>query len=416
MTYILGILTYLLFLFMEAFFAGAEISLVAADESKLKRLARKSFGARLALRLLHDPEWLLTTTLLGLNLAVIGNSVLSTAFLVKLSPFYGGIAAVLFLPPSMLLFGQMIPKSLAQQQALRLAPKVAPLVYLFSRVMYPLIFVISKLISFFTKPSGKERRLPAITREEIRLLVCSEEILDPSARRLINRLMDFSKKTAAQVMIPLLWVKAVEEFAPLEEALKLFVQSGFSRLLVYREERFQVVGVLLAMDILDVEDMSKPVQSYMREVTFVPEFKPAAELLAEMQQAAQTLAVVVNEYGQSVGIITIEDLVEEVLGEFWDEFDQKLVPYVKLAENHYLVKAWLEIERANEELGLNIPPGDYETLGGFILKRVGRIPKVGESFEFDGVRFLVRRGTKSGIDELEVWIKRQGTEKSQTDA
>jgi len=410
MNYVLGLATYLFLLFMEAFFAGAEIALVASDESKLKRLARKSLGARLALKLLADPEWLLTTTLLGLNLAVIGNSVMTTAFLIELSPTYGGIAAVLLLPPSMLLFGQMIPKSLAQQQALRLAPKVAPLVYLFSRVMYPIIFVISKLISFFTKPGGDEKPLPAITREEIRLLVSSEEVLDPHARRLINRLMDFSKKTAAQVMIPLLWVKAVEEFAPVEEALKLFVESGFSRLLVYREERFHVVGVLMAMDILDVEETSKPVQLFMREISFVPEFKPAAKLLAEMQQAGQSITVVVNEYGQAVGIVTIEDLVEEVLGEFWDEFDQKLVPYVKLAENHFLVKAWLEVERANEELGLNIPPGDYETLGGFLLKKVGRIPKVGEVFDFDHVRIRVRRGTKSGIDELEIWIKRKAQE------
>jgi CBS domain containing-hemolysin-like protein len=217
--------------------------------------------------------------------------------------------------------------------------------------------------------------------------------------------MDFSKKTAAQVMIPLLWVKAVEEFATVREALKIFVQSGFSRLLVYREERFQIVGVLLAMDLLGVEDQQKPVQTYMREVSFVPEFKPAAELLAEMQKAGQTLSVVVNEYGQAIGIVTIEDLVEEVLGEFWDEFDQKLVPYVKLAENHYLVKAWLEVERANEELGLAIPPGDYETVGGFILKLAGRIPRVGEVFEHGPVRFQIRRATKTGIDELEVWIK-----------
>ncbi len=410
MNYLLGLLTYLVLLFLEAFFAGAEIALVAADESRLKRLARKSFGARLALKLLSDPEWLLTTTLLGLNLSVIGNSVLTTAFLLEVFPRFGGVLAVCILPPSMLLFGQMIPKSLAQQQATRLAPRVAPLIYLFSRLAYPAIFLVARLISFFTRTEDS-RRLPAVTREEIRLLVCSEEVLDPSVRRLISRLLDFSKKTAAQVMIPLIWVKGLEEFATVEEALKLFVQSGFSRLLVFREERFQVVGMLLAMDLLDVEDTNQPVKLFMREVSFVPEFKAAAELLAEMQKTGQTLSVVVNEYGQAVGIVTIEDLVEEVLGEFWDEFDQKLVPYVKLAENHYLVKAWLEIEKANEELGLNLPTGDYETVGGFILKLAGRIPEVGETFEFGPIRFQVRRATKTGLDELEVWVKRESAPK-----
>ncbi len=413
MNYLQGLLIFLFLLFSEAFFAGAEIALVAADETKLKKMARTSFGARLALKLLANPEWLLTTTLLGLNLSVIGNSVLTTGFLLETFPRYGGIVAILGLPPMMLLFGQMIPKSIAQQRALFWAPKVAPLVYLVSRIFYPLIWAVAGLISLFTREEGEGRKLPAITREEIRLLVSSDEMLDPGERRLIAKLIDFTHKTAAQVMIPLAWVKALEEFAPVEEALKLFVQTGYSRLLVYREYPYHIIGVVLALDLLGVETKKEPVSRFMREVSYVPAFKPASELLTEMQRSGQTLCVVVNEYGQAIGIVTIEDLVEEVLGEFWDEFDQKLVPYVKLSEDHYLVKAWLEIERANEELGLNIPPGDYETIGGFVLKLAGRIPKVGEEFEFDGVKIRVRRASQMGLDELEIWVKRPSKDESE---
>ncbi len=401
-----GILTFLFLLLAEAFFAGAEIALVAASESRLKKLARKSLGARLALKLLNDPEWLLTTTLLGLNLSVIGNSVLTTGFLMEVFPRFGGALAVFTLPPLMLLFGQMIPKSFAQQKAEALAPRVAPLIYLVSRLLFPLIWLVAGLISLFTKKEG-ERRLPAVTREEIRLLVCSEEAFDPSEKRLISRLIDFSHKTAAQVMIPLIWIKSLEEFASVKEALRLFVRSGHSRLLVFREHPYHIVGFLLAKDLLGVEDQRAPVRRFMREVNYVPEFKPAAELLAEMQRAGQTICVVVNEYGQAVGIVTIEDLVEEVLGEFWDEFDQKLVPYVKLSENHFLVKAWLEIERANEELGLNIPPGDYETIGGFVMKLTHRIPQVGEVIEYNGLKIQVRRASKMSLDELEIWVKKK---------
>ena len=408
MSVLWGLLTFLALLLAEAFFAGAEIALVAANESHLKRLSRQSFGARLALKLLSDPEWLLTTTLLGLNLSVIGNSVLTTGFLMEVFPGFGGVLAVFILPPLMLLFGQMIPKSFAQQKADFLAPKIAPLIYLVSRVLFPLIWLVAGLISLVTKREGEERRLPAVTREEIRLLVCSEEVLDPHERRLITRLIDFSHKTAAQVMIPLIWVKSLEEFATVEEALKLFAHSGHSRLLIYREHPYHIVGFLLAKDLLGVKEKNAPVRRFMREVSYVPEFKPAAELLAEMQKSGQTICVVVNEYGQAVGIVTIEDLVEEVLGEFWDEFDQKLVPYVKLSENHYLVKAWLEVERANEELGLNIPPGDYETVGGFVMKIARRIPQVGEVIEYDGLKIQVRRASKMGLDELEVWVKPKG--------
>ncbi|WP_022853042.1 hemolysin family protein [Thermodesulfatator atlanticus] len=403
MIYLSGVLTFLVLLFCEAFFAGAEIALVSAEENQLKRLAQKSFGARLALKLLANPERLLTTTLLGLNLSVIGNSVLTTSFLIEVIPRYGGLVAVLMLPPLMLFFGQMIPKSIAQQKAASLAPKVAPLVYSISFVFCPLVWLVSGLIFLFTKEETK--RLPSITKEEIRVLVCSEEGLDPHERRLIARLIDFSKKKASQVMIPLVWVKAIEESKDLKEALVLFAETGFSRLLVYREHLHDMVGLLLALDLLDARDLSQPVRLFMREVKYVPEFKSASELLAEMQNQGQTLVVVVNEYGQAVGIVTIEDLVEEVLGEFWDEFDQKLVPYVKLSENHFLVKAWLEIEQANEELGLNIPPGDYETIGGFVLKLAGRIPKVGEVFEYGNLKIQVRRATKTTIDELEIWIK-----------
>ncbi len=411
MNWLPGLLTFLFLLAAEAFFAGAEIALIAADEAKLKKMARQSFGARLALKLLNNPEWLLTTTLLGLNLSVIGNSVLTTGFLIELFPHFGGMIAVFSLPPLMLLFGQMIPKSFAQQKAEALAPKVAPLIYLVSRVFFPLIWSIAGLISLVTKKEGRPR-LPSVTREEIRMLVCSEEVLDPNEKRLISRLIDFSQKTAAQVMIPLIWVKSVEEFERVGEALRLFVHSGHSRLLVFREHPYQIIGFLLAKDLLGIKDQQAPVRRFMREVSYVPEFKPAAELMAEMQKEGQTICVVVNEYGQAVGIVTIEDLVEEVLGEFWDEFDQKLVPYVKLSENHFLVKAWLEIERANEELGLHIPPGDYETIGGFIMKLTRRIPKAGEIIEWDGLKIQVRRASKMGLDELEIWLKEKPKEES----
>ncbi|AEH44780.1 protein of unknown function DUF21 [Thermodesulfatator indicus DSM 15286] len=403
MIYLTGLAIFLILLFSEAFFAGAEIALVAADENQLKKQAKKNLGAKIALKLLEKPEWLLTTTLLGLNLSVIGNSVVTTKFLLKVSPEFGGFLAVFGLPPLMLLFGQMIPKSIAQQKANSLAPKIAPLVYLVSRLLYPLIWVVANLISLVTKEEGK--KLPSITKEEIRILVSSEEALDPREKLLITRLIDFSKKTAAQVMIPLVRVKAIEKNQPLKEALKIFVESGFSRILVYKEHPDHLVGVLIALDVLGVKELDKPVSNFMREVLYVPEFKLAAELLGEMQKMGQTLAVVVNEYGQAVGIITVEDLVEEVLGEFWDEFDQKLVPYIKLAENHFLVKAWMEIEQANEELGLNIPPGDYETIGGFVLKIAGRIPKPGEVIEYKNLKIQIRRASKTALDELEIWVK-----------
>ncbi len=409
-----GVILFLVFLTAEAFFAGAEIALIAADRTKLKQWAKKSWGARIALRMLDDPEWLLTSTLLGLNVSVIGNGVFTTAFLLDIFPHYGSLIAALLLPPTMLLFGQLLPKSFAQQRAEYLAPRVAPLIYFLSRLLFPLIWAVSRLIKLFT--AVKEgSKLPAVTREEIRLLVSSEEALDPDERRFIERLLEFSQKNAAQVMLPIVRVKGIEEGATVQQALQAFVSTGFSRLVVYRRHLSNIVGFIMAMDFLDLPPGPQSIRRFVREVLYVPETKPAAELLAEMQREGRSLCVVVDEYAQASGIITIEDLVEEILGEFFDEFDPKLAPYVRLGPGHFLVKAWLEIERIRDELGLDIPPGDYETIGGFVLKLAGRIPRIGERLEYDNLVFQIRRAHKMGLEEIEIWVKKKAQNKKVND-
>jgi len=393
-------LLFLVFLLGEAFFAAAEIALISVGEAWLHKHARKNFGARVALILLRDPERLLATTLLGLNLCVIANGVFTTGFLLEMFPRYGALMALLGLPPVMLLFGQIIPKNLARDKAETLAPILAPPLYLVSRILFPLTFVVSKLI----KKTLESLRLsrdprPSILREELKGLVVYGEGLEPMEKAALARLFEFSGKTVGQVMVPLIRVKVLPERARVEEALRLLAHYGFSRLPVFRERVYHLIGVVRAHDLLEAPKDSL-LSAYVQKVPYIPEFKPAAETLSEMQKSGEDFAVVVDEYGAAVGIVTMEDLVEEILGDFWDELEMELKPCIKLDSGHFLVKAFMEIEKARE-IGIELPPGEYETVGGFVLKMAGRIPKTGEKFRYKDWEIRVKKATPMGIEELE---------------
>ncbi len=406
----------LILLALEAFFSGAEMSLVAADQTHLKRISRSNHGARIALYLLDNSERLLTTTLLGLNLSVIGNSVITTAVLLELFPEKGGIIAAGLLPPLFLIFGQIIPKNYFRQRSNLWAPRLAPFVLLVSYAFYPVVVLVSHLIravlaSFGVAPG---RRAPSVTKEEIAFLIKTESELDATERRLIERLFSFGQKKVVQVMIPLVQVTALPEDTSVVRAMEVFKRSGFSRIPVYRDKIIQITGILYGFDLLDVDDLSRSIGTLARPAYYVPEFKPVTELLAEMQRSGRTMAVVVDEYGGALGIVTVEDLVEEVLGEFWDEFDPRQIPYIKLSERRYLVRGWMEVEALNEELSLDIPPGEYETLAGFLIKLAGRIPRIGEILQYGNIHFLIRKASPTKIEEVEIWIK-EGPEKAKED-
>ncbi len=399
-------LLFLLFLLGEAFFAAAEIALISVGEAHLRKASSKHLGARLALILLRDPERLLATTLLGLNLCVIANGVFTTGFLLEIFPHHGALVAALGLPPIMLLFGQIIPKNLAREKADVLAPLLAPPLYLISRLLFPLTFLVAGAVRKTMQNLGlSQRPLPSVVREELRGLLLTGEDLEPMEKRTLSRLFEFSGKTVGQVMVPLIRVKTLPERASVEEALRLFARFGFSRLPVFRERVYHIVGVVRAQDLLDAPSEAL-LSAYVRRVPYVPELKSAAETLSEMQKTGEDFAVVVDEYGAAVGIVTLEDLVEEILGDFWDELELELKPYREIQPGHFLVKAFMEIEKA-QEIGIDLPPGEYETVGGFILKLCGRIPKTGEVFHYGDWEIRVRKATPMAVEELE-FIKQRG--------
>lgn len=409
-------LTITFFVLLEAFFSGSEMALVAANDKRLKLAADEgSRGARQALELLAEPEWFFSTTQVGVNLCSVTNSVLTTALLLRILGPGREWLAVLILGPLLLFFGQLLPKTVFRQRATRLAPRLAPILLAARVLLWPLVALGAAVSSRAQAWSGvAERRSPYVTREEFRLLLQEDAAeaglaggptvdLRAVEKQLIVKMFSFTETAVREAMVPLIEVSAVPEEATVEQALEVFHTRPFSRLPVFRERIDNVVGVLNSFDLLGSrpEDSITP---FRRPAFFVPETKRVDELLVEMQRKRLHLAVVVDEYGGAVGIVTVEDLLEEIMGEIRDEFEPEEKRLVRLGEGRYLASARIEIDELNERLGLNLPKDDYETLGGLILDRLGRIPTAGQTLREGGVAMTIHSATERAIKDVELRV------------
>jgi putative hemolysin len=228
--------------------------------------------------------------------------------------------------------------------------------------------------------------------------------LEGKERIFIHRILQFSLRTVKEVMVPLIRVTAIPDTLTVGQALEEFRTSRFSRLPVYHRRIDNLIGVLHDFDLLGEDAPDRPIRAFMRPVTYVPELKKIDRLLAEMQRQGNHLAVVVDEYGGAVGIVTIEDLLEEIVGEITDEFDQEVAPFKKLGEGHYLISARTEIKALNEALHLDLPTGDYETLAGFLIAELGDLPRAGEHLQYRNLKFTVRQAEARSVKEVELFV------------
>ncbi len=405
------LLVFLSLLVLEGFFSAAEISLISANHRRLTRRAEEGHrGARIALRLLKRPERMVATCLVGSNLAEISNTILVTALLIQWFGSWGELGAMLLLPPLILLLAEITPKSIGRQYPSRLAQALAPILWVTTWVIYPVTFIfasLSRLVLWLTGAS-KTSEIPFITREDLSLVVKKsgpEVDLEAGERRIINRILYFSLRTVKEAMVPLVRVAAIPDTATVAQALEEFRATRFSRLPVYHRRIDNLVGVLHDFDLLGEGASGRSIAPFVRPVQYVPEIKKVDRLLPEMQRQGIHLAVVVDEYGGAVGIVTLEDLLEEIVGEIDDEFDQAVSPFKKLGENHYIINARLEVEALNEALHLDLPPGDYETLAGFIISQMGDLPRAGEQVHWRHLRFVVRLVEARSVKEVELFVE-----------
>lgn len=391
-----------LFLILQAFFAGSEIALISCDKIKMRSLAEDgSAAAGLVLDAYSKIESFIGTTLIGVNLSLIINTLVLTFYFEETFGQRSGIYTVAVLSPLIVIFGQVVPKAVFESKRNSIVLWIIYPLWVFSKIFYPVLF----FVSFFTRGM----KMSSITREELED-VMEEDKDKPSAdykRRVLRRIFGYSETTVGEIMIPLVKVDALERRSTLRDVRGLITEKSHSRIPIFSDRVDNITGILNSFYVLGEQDLDNSVEQYARPPFYVPESKLVNELMDEMKGGRAGMAVVVDEYGGSVGIITLEDIIEEVVGEIEDEYDTGQTPWRKLGGGQYLIDPTVEIGRLNDGLGLAIPEGeDYETLGGFLLYRYGSIPAPGTVIGFGRKTFTVVSSTARMISEVRLRMEK----------
>lgn len=395
-------------LLLEGFFSGSEIGVISADQIKLRHDAAKgSRGARMALEMLKNPEWLLSTTLVGTNIAVVTNTTVATAWMMDLFGQNGRWFAIGLIAPLIWIFGEIVPKSVFQQSADTVTPRVILFLRFASYVFYPLLAVFTFITGLFTRVFGKPDRNLFTLREQMLTMIqmpAQGSDIHSVEKTMIRRLFDFTETTAYDVMVPLIDVVAIERNATCGEAVSLAGEMAHVRLPVYEQRVNKVVGYLNALELIGV-DPNQPIKPHVHPVRFVPTSKNISELLIDFRRDDDAVAVVVDEFGGALGIITIEDVMEEVVEEIEDEYDIKVKPTQwvnRLSSKEFIVSARIELDTLEREVGIQLPKGKYATLAGFLLEKAGEIPTPGTIIKASDISFTIEQSTPQAITEVRI--------------
>jgi len=390
------------------FFSAAEMSFIAANRLRLRHLAEE--GSRTAgeyLEAFRRPERSLSTAMMGVTIAhIIAASVATWALLDRLG-HAAPIVVTLVLTPVMLVFGEIIPKAVAREWSTSLILRLyRPLTWA-SVILAPFVAVAHAVVSAVLRPFGAGRADTRhfVSREELKALLQlepGEADVTTQEAEMIDKIFDLGETTVREVMVPLVEVTMLAEDAPAEEGIRVIHERGFSRIPIYRERETNVVGVVAAMDLLRRGHEVRTIAELMRQPYYVPETKRIDDLLREMQRQRIHLAIVVDEYGGSTGIVTLEDIVEEIVGDIQDEHDRTPASVDRLPDGSYLVAARTDIDELNEALDWTLPKQDYETVAGLVLATLGRIPRAGEVVPVPGYTITVMEADARRIGTVKI--------------
>jgi putative hemolysin len=403
-----------LFLLIEGFFSGSELALLSADRLQLKKKAKANdHGAQRALKLLKTPEQILATTLLVTSTCVMAISVILTLEFRKAHGEHGELKAVMIGSGLVILFGELIPKYFYRRFSATLAPKIATPIFYTQKILSPLIFLSSLYTSQITrimkpieqiwmgkKQGGKDDLQALLTANS------TETQIKTSEKKLIRKILKFRDKISKDGLVPLIQVDAIERSSTLREAFEMFDEKKHSRLPVYDERIDNIIGVIQLTQVINAPDLNRKIDDYIKPVQYVAETQKLETILNDMIESDHQLAVVVDEYGGAIGILTREDIFEQIVGDIQDEDDPETKSIRTLDANQWVVKAKTTIVQINEELGIQLPEGDYDTLGGFLLRQFSRIPINGDELFFDTpagqIHFVIRESTTRRIESVSI--------------
>jgi len=378
----------LLLLFFSVFTSVAEIALISISQVRLRYLIeKKSRSAVLVDRILRRPERLFGTILLSNNLANIWVSALATALAIS---YFGprGVVIAMVTITFLVILGEVSAKTYAAKHAEKIALTLGRPVKVLIYFLTPLVRIFTFLTRLVLKMLGEKstRVYSPVSAEEIKMMIevgGKEGIFSPDEKKMLHGVFAFYEATVKEVMVPRVEITALDINEGQENIRQKIVESGYSRLPVYQGTLDNIIGILYSKDLLRIKDNeSISLTQLLRPPYFVPESKKVKDLLKEFQRQRLHIAIVVDEYGGTEGLVTLEDLLEEIVGEIQDEYDREEVEIEGLGEGIYLIRAKTSIEKVNRELGLDLPlEANVETIGGFVLSRLGKVPRLGEKVE-----------------------------------
>ena len=393
----------------SAFFSMSETALTSISKIRLRTMIDENVkNATLIQSVLEDPGKLLSAILIGNNLVNIGASSLATVIIVDAVGSKGVGIATGVLTVIILIFGEITPKTFATKNAEKVSLTVVKFIKLCMLVFTPFIIILNFITGFILKLLGvkKDAKTPTITESELLTMVNvshEEGVLEIDEREMINNVVYFANSDAEDVMVPRTDIIAINVEATHEELTALFKEETCSRMPVYEETIDNIIGIISLKDLLFV-DRSKEfsIRDYMREPFFTYESKCLRELFAEMRINRIPMAVILDEYGGTSGIVTLEDMLEEIVGDLADEYDEHVEEIKLIKDNEYIVEGATKIEDVNEMLGTKFESEDFESIGGVIIETLGKFPDKGDTIKIGSVKFIVEEIEKNRVVTLRV--------------
>ena len=388
---------------LSAFFSSAETSLTTVNRVRLKTLAEEgNRRAKTALEVLDKYGKMLSAILIGNNIVNLSASALATTLAIHIH-FTVGIATAI-LTVVILIFGEIVPKNMAMINSEKMALLYASMISGLMKLLTPLIFVIDSLakgiMKLFRVDADKKT---AMTENELRTYVevgHEDGVIESEEREMIYNVFDFWDAVAKDVMIPRIDMVTVDKEATYEEVMEVFKDCMYTRIPVFEEDKDNIIGLINIKDFILVEDKAKfKISDILRQAYYTYEFKKTADLLVEMRQKCFNVAFVLNEYGGTAGMITLEDLLEEIVGEIRDEYDSDEEQLIqKMQDRTYLVEGSMKLSDINDELGTDLQSEDYDSIGGLIIEHLDRVPEDGAQIVTDqGIRLQVQGVSQNRI-------------------
>ena len=390
----------ILLLFLSGFFSGTEMAYIVSSKLKMEIKARKKNPAALSAHYFKShPQTFFSTVLIGNNVVNVALSSLSTVFLSAIFGL-GELSILLISSFFLLLFGELLPKYFASEIADKTLLLSALPLRIFSFMIFPFVKAASTASEKLTQSTSIEADALShlFDKEKIKELVKESQIagvVDKKESDIIEKVIELGEQRAYETMTPRTDIIGVEVNQTIKEALTIFIDSGFSKLPVYEDNLDNIKGIILAKDIFKSPQNLKDI---IRKVSFMPETKKSFDVMNEFLDKKISIAIIIDEFGGTAGIVTMEDILEELFGEIKDEFDVDEDICRKISLNSYLLSGKVELDYINEKYELQIEEGDYETIAGYIITKLGRIPAQGETVEIDNYTILVARAAAQKIE------------------